>query len=143
MEPLGLEESCPEEELKWLSALLAKAQPDHLLEFINQWMEILSYTRKSWSYLGAVKPEKGQTWGGVSANRTCACCGTVMEQNEPDAPVVGTEYCSQCGREPLCAACANGVVGWPTPIDMRWARLTYRAANEFPRTAGGGPSEGG
>ena len=58
MDPLGLEESCPEEELKWLSALLAQAQPDHFQEFINQWMEILSYTRKSWSYLGAVKGKR-------------------------------------------------------------------------------------
>ena len=60
-----------------------------------------------------------------------------MKQNQPLAPVVATEYCSQCGREPLCAACANFVFGCPEPIDMRWARLTHRAANAFPRTTMG------
>ena len=59
MDPEGLEEVCPEEELKWLSALLAKAKPEHFLEFIAQWMELLdAYTRKSWSYLGAVKGKR-------------------------------------------------------------------------------------
>ena len=60
-----------------------------------------------------------------------------MEQNQPLHHVVVTDYCKLCGREPLCAACANFMFGWLAPIDMRWARLTYRAANAFPMLVAG------
>ena len=67
----------------------------------------------------------------------CACCGTAMEQNEPDRPVIAREYCAFCGREPLCAACSNFIIGMVGAYDVGWGRLTYRAAGAIPRTAAG------
>ena len=61
MDPLGLEEKAPDEEMKWLSALLAKSSPERFVEFVTQWMELIdAYTRKSWSYLGAVKGKRAR-----------------------------------------------------------------------------------
>ena len=55
---MGVNEPHPGEELEWLAALRAKHRPQRLVELINNWMEILSGTRKSWSYLGAVRGKR-------------------------------------------------------------------------------------
>ena len=62
-DPQGLEEKPPEEEMEWLSTLLQRSSPAHFVEFITAWMQILSHTRKSWSYGGAVK---GKRTGGLT-----------------------------------------------------------------------------
>ncbi|MDA8582968.1 hypothetical protein N9L68_02020 [bacterium] len=80
-------------------------------------------------------PKEPRRDGGVSMNRSCACCGIVMEQNEPRSPVTPREYCYICGREPLCAVCSNFIFGGPSLYDVRWGMLTYRAARANPRTA--------
>ena len=59
MDPYGLEETPPQEEMQWLSALLEKSVQAHFVEFITLWMDLIdAYTRKSWSYLGAVKGKR-------------------------------------------------------------------------------------
>ena len=75
--------------------------------------------------------------GGTSPNRPCGCCGSAMEPNRATGPSAAIEYCHRCGREPLCASCSNFEFGWSPAIDMRWARLTFAAANAFPRTVAG------
>ena len=72
--------------------------------------------------------EKGRDNGmfyGVQPNRACACCGSAMEQNTASYSCGPNEYCTTCGREPLCGACT-----WPIRLgdlraeDERWTRLT-------------------
>ena len=63
-DPLGLEEKAPDQEMQWLSAVLAASSPQRFVEFVSRWMELIdAFTRKSWSYLGAVK---GKRAGGLT-----------------------------------------------------------------------------
>ena len=53
-----------------------------------------------------------------------------MEQNIDGRAAIATQYCSMCGRQPLCGSCAHGMwwqVGVPMHDD-RWERLTAVAA---------------
>ena len=86
---------------------------------------------------GTTRTGGNEIKGGTSPNRPCACCGSAMEPNRATGPSAAIEYCHRCGREPLCACCSNFEFGWPPAIDMRWARLTFTAANAFPRTVAG------
>ena len=46
-DPHGLAEEPPEEEMEWLSALLARSSPARFMEFVTQWMEMIdAWTRK-------------------------------------------------------------------------------------------------
>ena len=86
---------------------------------------------------GATRTGGNEIKVGTSQNRPCARCGSAMEPNRATGPSAAIEYCHRCGREPLCACCSNFEFGWPPAIDMRWARLTFTAANAFPRTVVG------
>ena len=61
MDPQGLTEHCPDEELDRLSALLGQVHGAHLEEFCTEWMHMVRrYDRKHWSYHGAVRGQRGR-----------------------------------------------------------------------------------
>ena len=73
--------------------------------------------------------DRSQVRAGVGANQVCACCGCAMDCNQASWDHVrASDYCCECGRDPLCRSCAHFVR--PAEIDIRWTFLTAVADRE-------------